>query len=340
MRMPPLERTFGTSEMGGERTRYIAARGCYTVAPEENVTRQAPERDEEVETDADLAGRLVSSQFPQWSDLPLVRVVAASTDNDMYRLGRHLAARLPRRAGAVAPISKEHEWLPRLAPVLPVEIPVPQALGAPDLGYPFPWGIVRWIEGDTPPQSNAVAGPELARQLAIFLSTLHQIETADAPTPGAHNYWRGVPLRIRDAHLRQRFGWLSDLADLAAMIEVWEAGLAADRSREPVWIHGDLKAANLLVRDGALAGVLDWSCAAVGDRANDVAVAWTMFEGEARAAFRDALAIDTATWIRGRAWALLEGVLALSYYRGRNDDLAAEGRRVIDAVLATGEASG
>lgn len=46
------------------------------------------------------------------------------------------------------------------------------------------------------------------------------------------------------------------------------------------------------------------------------------------------LGVDDATWTRGRAWALLEGVLALSYYRGKNDTLARDGRRVIDAVLA------
>ena len=56
--------------------------------------RYAPE----VHTDADLARRLVAAQFPRWSDLQLTRVKAPSTDNDMYRLGKSLAVRLPRRA--------------------------------------------------------------------------------------------------------------------------------------------------------------------------------------------------------------------------------------------------
>ena len=53
--------------------------------------------------------------------------------------------------------------------------------------------------------------------------------------------------------------------------------------------------------------------------------------------FREAVAVDEATWRRGRAWALIEGVLALSYYRGKNEAIAAAGRRTIDAVLGDWE---
>jgi len=49
------------------------------------------DREDEVSTDAALARALVADQFDQWSGLPLTRVDAVSTGNDMYRLGDRLA---------------------------------------------------------------------------------------------------------------------------------------------------------------------------------------------------------------------------------------------------------
>ncbi len=82
---------------------------------------------DEVEIDAALVGRLVASQFPLWRDLPLRRIASSGTDNAMFRLGRHLCLRLPRYPAAAALLAKEQHWLPRLAPHLPLAIPVPLA---------------------------------------------------------------------------------------------------------------------------------------------------------------------------------------------------------------------
>jgi aminoglycoside phosphotransferase (APT) family kinase protein len=141
--------------------------------------------------------------------------------------------------------------------------------------------------------------------------------------------------------MRQRFDWLADLDDIAAIVEAWDLGLETPPwTGRATWIHGDLKGANLLLRENSIKGILDWSTAGVGDPAVDPAPAWTLFAGDARAAFREALEVDETAWARGRAWALIEGVFGLSYYRGENNALAIEGRRVIDAVLADGKRSG
>ena len=291
------------------------------------------QRHAEVETDIALAQRLLSTQFPDWAALSLSRVHAHSTDNDMYRLGDDMAVRLPRRDGAVTPMDKEHVWLPKLAPLLPAPVPLPLAKGAPQDEYPYPWSVVRWIEGENPPA--LVNDKAFALDIAAFLRTLHAIDASDGPRPGAHNFWRGTPLAVRDANMRERFGWLSDLDDIAAIIAAWEADLPTPaRERTPCWIHGDMQRGNLLMRDGCLAGVLDWSALGVGDPAGDMSVAWNLFGPEARAAFRAAMSVDDDTWRRGRAWALVEGVLALSYYRAKNDAIARAGRRLIDTVLA------
>ena len=288
---------------------------------------------QEVKTDAALARRLLAAQFPHWAALPLARVQADSTDNDMYRLGPDMAVRLPRRASAVTPMDKEHEWLPRLAPHLPLPVPLARAKGAPEGDYPYPWSVVTWIEGALPP-------PQLddrasARDLAAFVTALHALDASTGPAPGAHNFGRGLPLARFDATLRQRFDWLSDLTDIGEIALEWQKALLLPAwSGAPVWIHGDLQRGNLLMRDGRLAGVIDWSALGVGDPAGDLSVAWNLFGPDARAEYRAAMQVDDATWARGRAWALIEGVFALSYYRGKNHVIADAGRRVIDVVLA------
>ncbi len=299
------------------------------------MTNETPVHEPEVATDVALARGLLAAQFPAWADLPLERVHAASTDNDMYRLGTDMAVRLPRRSSAALPLDKEHRWLAHLASCLPVSVPLPLAKGAPDLGYPYAWSVVRWIEGALPAQN--VDDPGLAREVASFVVALHAVDLGDGPKPGAHNFWRGVPLALRDANMRQRFEWLADISDIAAIVAAWDAALELPPwSRAPVWAHGDLQRGNLLVNDGHLAGVLDWSALGVGDPACDLSLAWTLFGQRARAAFREAIAVDEATWARGRAWALIEGVLALSYYRGKNEIIAQAGRRALDVVLSDG----
>ncbi len=96
---------------------------------------------DEVEIDAGLVSRLVAAQFPRWADLPIMTVLSAGTDNAIYRLGDDMAVRLPRIPGAVAHIEKEQRWLPRLAPLLPLSIPVPLGRGEARLRLPI--GLVR-----------------------------------------------------------------------------------------------------------------------------------------------------------------------------------------------------
>jgi aminoglycoside phosphotransferase (APT) family kinase protein len=193
--------------------------------------------------------------------------------------------------------------------------------------------VVTWIEGAPPPA--LVNDRAFARDLAAFVTALHALDASTGPAPGAHNFWRGMPLAHFDATLRQRFDWLSDVADIGEMTLEWQKALLLPAwSGASVWIHGDIQRGNLLMHDGCLAGVIDWSALAAGDPAGDLSVAWTLFGPDARAEYRAAVQVDDATWARGRAWALIEGVLALSYYRGKNDVIAAAGRRVIDVVLA------
>src|SRR4029453_1224828 len=94
---------------------------------------------DEIDTDVSLVARLLTTQFPQWADLPLDPVPSAGTDNALYRLGDDMLVRLPRIHWAIEQVDKEHRWLPRLAPFLPLAISAPLVKGRAAEGSPGPW---------------------------------------------------------------------------------------------------------------------------------------------------------------------------------------------------------
>jgi aminoglycoside phosphotransferase (APT) family kinase protein len=103
---------------------------------------------DEVDTGVPLVRRLLAAQFPHWADLPIEPIRSAGTDNAIYRLGAEMAVRLPRMHDAAGQVDKEHRWLPKLAPLLLLSIPVPLAKGTPGEDYPFAWSVYPWLEGE------------------------------------------------------------------------------------------------------------------------------------------------------------------------------------------------
>lgn len=290
---------------------------------------------DEVDTDASLVGRLLAAQFPQWAELSLEPVRSAGTDNAIYRLGDDMAVRLPRIRGAAEQVDKEHRWLPRLAPHVPLAIPVPLGKGRPAEGYPWSWSVYRWLAGEDATVGRIADQHHAATELGHFVSALQRIDPDDGPRPGEHNSFRGVPLAERDASTRTAITSLDGTIDADAATQAWEAALHAPVwDGPPVWIHGDLLAGNLLIRQGRLSAVIDFGGLGVGDPACDVMAAWTFLSAETREVFRAAVKADDATWARGRGWALSFGLIALPYYRVSNPVLAHIARRAIDEALA------
>ena len=293
---------------------------------------------DEVEIDMPLVRRLLASQFQVWASLPIEAVQPFGTDNALYRLGAHMVVRLPRGERASQTLKKERLWLPRLAPQLPVAIPIPLVEGMPSEGYPFPWSIYRWLEGENPTIHCVTEMNQLAIDLAQFLVALQRIDPADGPSPGSHNFFRGGSLARRDEATRAAILSLGQAIDGDAVISAWESALRApDWERSPVWIHGDQDSRNLLVKRGRLFAVIDFGGLGVGDPACDVMVAWKLFSREARDIFRSQLSVDDSTWARSRGWALSQAVVALSYYTlETNPTLVLEAQRWMAEVLAAG----
>jgi len=283
--------------------------------------------------DASLARRLIDSQFPQWSHLPVAAVEFDGWDNRTFRLGPELTVRLPSGDWYAQQVDKEQQWLPVLAPQLPLPIPTPVAKGEPGAGFPFPWSVYRWLQGELASKARIDDLPGFATALAGFLNALGRVDANGGPAPGQHNFYRGGALATYEEETHEAIDALGNEVPREAVERVWADAMTTSWDREPVWFHGDVASGNLLVRDGRLAAVLDFGTSGVGDPACDMVIAWTFLTGSSRDRFRAELGVDAGTWSRGRGWALWKALITLVGHLERDASQAAVTRREIDRIL-------
>ena len=287
---------------------------------------------DEIHTDVSLVRRLLAGQFPHWADARIEPVASYGTDHDIYRLNDHLAARLPRIGWAATQAAKEAEWLSKLAPHLPLALPVQLAMGVPAEGYPFDWSVYEWLPGEN---ANGTLDDldQAAVDLAAFVWALRRIETTGAhPRPPRG---RGGPLAALDEQVRRSIAQLGGRIDGHATLHSWEESLnTSGWNGSEVWVHGDLLPGNLLVVDGRLSAVIDWGGLNVGDPACDLQPAWNVFAGDSRTRFRAELEVDDASWLRGRGWALYQAVSGLAYYWDTNPRMVRQTSHALAHVLA------
>lgn len=267
----------------------------------------------------DLVRALLRDQHANLADLEL-REVDGGWDNQLWRLGRDLAVRLPRTERAPALLRNEQKWLPVVAAGLPLPTPTPVRVGEPSRLFEHTWTITRWVDGD-PVDHAPIARAEAADVLADFLRGLHRPAPDDAPANPA----RGVPLRtfaVGSENWSDTFGDV-EKANLAR--EVWHRAVTAPAWRgAPLWLHGDLHPANVVGRDGNLAGVIDFGELCGGDPATDLSAAWTLLpDGAAQRFFEVYERADEATIARARGWAVLRAVGLIEI--GRNGRLGLPG---------------
>ncbi|MDN0194504.1 aminoglycoside phosphotransferase family protein [Streptomyces sp. S.PNR 29] len=266
----------------------------------------------EIEITAELVRDLLRDQHPDLAGLPL-RLGARGWDNQLWRLGDDLAVRLPwATPSADALLRKEHEWLPVLAPRLPLPVPVPQRLSEPSERFPRPWIVTTWVPGTPADRAPATRGAEAADTLAAFLTALHR------PAPeGAPAGRRGEPLPDHAEGFARGLASATEqglLPDPDAVRAVWEDAVTApDWTGPAVWLHGDLHPANVLTADGTFCGVIDFGDLFAGDPACDLAAAWILLPDDAVDRFYAACqpAPDPATLRRARGWAVLKALACI-----------------------------
>jgi aminoglycoside phosphotransferase (APT) family kinase protein len=292
---------------------------------------------DDINIDEALVHALVRDQHPDLARLEL-RDVPGGWDNKMWRLGEEFAVRLPRTPRAASLLRSEQRWLPGLASQLPLPIPTPLRVGEPSALFPRIWTVVKWVAGE-PADRTPITRPEAARTLAGFLTALHCTAPEEAPTSPT----RGVPLETLGDGFDE---WLAVLAskDVAAEARrVWEQAVEAPAWAEaPVWLHGDLHPANVLVADGTLCGVIDFGDLCAGDPATDLAAAWVLLPAGTAPRFFDAYTnVDEAAFRRARGWAVLRALSLIGIGQqweqglpGGQQTWGPAGRTALDRLLA------
>ncbi len=282
----------------------------------------------EVEINEQLVHRLLVTQFPHLPNRPITEVRSTGTVHAIYLLGDDLCVRLPRVSHWAGDLEKEVAWLPKLARCLPLAVPEPVAKGQAGSGYPFPWAIYRWITGETFTTDRVDDEGQAAADLAHFVAELRRIDPRDAPPTGRN------PLGELDEVTRAAIESLHGVVDTDAVTAAWEGSLRAPEwDGRPVWMHCDLLPPNLLVDDGKLKAVIDFGAAGVGDPAQDVVPAWSVFGEGGRHTFRRVLDVDDGTWARARGFALHQALLIIPYYRETNPAFADLAKCTVRQVL-------
>ncbi|MFI6832939.1 aminoglycoside phosphotransferase family protein [Kribbella sp. NPDC050241] len=252
--------------------------------------------------DEQLVRALLQDQHPDLAELEL-REVVGGWGNQMWRLGDDLAVRMPRTEGAPELLLKEHRWMPGLAARLPLPVPVPVRLGEPSDRFSRTWLITTWVHGE-PADHAPITDPKAADVLVDFLQALHTGAPAEAPV----NDRTSLPAGLMDSDEVRAYAGRGD--EIRA---VWEDAIAAPEwDGPPVWLHGDLHPANVVVADGTLAGVLDFGEICAGDPANDLAAAWILLPAGAAERFFERYQPDHATVRRARGWAVVRAMFLIA----------------------------
>jgi aminoglycoside phosphotransferase (APT) family kinase protein len=276
--------------------------------------------DDQLEVSIHDVEALVAEQFPQWSHLPVTPVPSHGTVHLLFRLGDDLVARLPMQLGdprtVYAAVAAEQRAAGLLLGRVPVATPEPVAMGAPAPAYPLPWAVYRWLPGtlayDVP---DAAASPGLGADLAAFVVAVRALET------GGRTFdrdGRGGHLTAFDEYVDRCLSRDTTPFAAADLRALWDRLRSTPRCEPDVMTHGDLMPGNVLLRQGRLSAVIDVGMVGPADQALDLIVAWNLLTGAAREAFRTELGADDHEWDRGRAWAFLQALGCLDYYRVTN----------------------
>ncbi|MFH9294533.1 aminoglycoside phosphotransferase family protein [Streptomyces sp. NPDC017520] len=296
--------------------------------------------DFETESTADLVRGLLQEQHPDLARLA-VREVEGGWDNQQWRLGDELAVRMPRTERAPELQLKERRWLPVLAPRLPLPVPNPVRAGEPSVRFPKPWTVMTWVPGEPLDRTSIRSGDHAAGALADFLRALHVEAPVDAPAGSD----RGGHPRAHTEGFDHFFHAVVPGGIADEVRAVWDDAVAAPEwAGPPVWVHGDLHPANVVVSDGTLSGVIDFGDLFAGDPAWDLAAARVVLPAGAASRFFDAYErADEAMIRRARGLAAMKSLVLM--IMGRNGDRGLPGgkptwgpagRTALDRVLRTG----
>lgn len=291
--------------------------------------------DDQVDVDTEVARRLIATQFPEWSSLPVSAVTSTGTMNAIFRVGDALSARFPLRPGEVEAVKqtlhREAEAAREFADVSPFPAPQTVAVGDPGVGYPLPWTVQTWLTGHDALTSDPAASEHFAEDLARLI---HALRGADTKGRRFIGNGRGGHLPDHDEWVRLCFEKSDGLrADIATLRGIWNDLRALPEVDPDGMCHGDLTPNNVIVEAGHLVGVLDVGGYAAADPALDLVSVWHLLDHQPRELVRQSLRCGNVQWRRGMAWAFQQAMGLVWYYAASNPPMSAWGHRTLNRLL-------
>jgi aminoglycoside phosphotransferase (APT) family kinase protein len=267
--------------------------------------------DPDFEISSAQAAQLIEQQFPQLAPARL-ELLGIGWDNLAFLVNARFVFRFPRREIAAPLIEREARVLPRLAPHLPLRIPVPEFFAAPSRDYAHAFAGYTLIPGQTACRCewSEHERAEQAATLANFLRLLHHIPIdVETLNWAPRDEFARTDLEARAAKLKERLASNAAMLradELCALLElVDELAATTPSATRLCWVHGDFYARHLICENKRIAGVIDWGDVHLGDPALDLSIAFSFLPPSARNSFREIYGeSDEATWQRARFRAL------------------------------------
>ena len=288
---------------------------------------------------AQTVRRLVDAQFPRWNGLPIQAVTSAGTVNAIFRVG-DVALRFQLHPGDPDAVRRvlehEHACANEFLGSVPFPAPEPIAIGEPGEGYPLPWSVQTWLEGDVATPTVAAGSRQFADDLAALIAAMRAVDTRGRPFKGAgRGGARGSEFASQDRWVATCLDRCEGLLDVPPLRRLWARLRELPAADSLAMTHGDLTPLNLLVRDGRLAGILDTGDFGPADPALDLICAWHLLEAGPRQTLRETLGCGDAEWERGMAWAFCQAMGLPWYYERSNPVMAELGKSTLRRILAS-----
>ena len=252
-----------------------------------------PVWDAEVAIDEALVRALLAEQFSEL-DASSARLLGEGWDNSVWVVEEEWAFRFPRREIAIPGVERELALLSRLAPLLPVPIPVPTFIGRPSDRFSWPFFGARLLPGREPADAALDEDERVSfgGQLGRFLRTVHAPETQAAVDPDGVlpvDFNRRADMAVRVPRARENLTQLRKLGLWRAPAQVERILASAENlappSGELVLVHGDLHLRHVLLVHGAIAAVIDWGDVCLADPCIDLVLVWSLLTPPGRERF-------------------------------------------------------
>lgn len=287
-----------------------------------------------------IALQLIQEQFPELSPKN-IRLLGSGWDNTAFIINEELIFRFPRREIALPFLEAEWLTLPRLAPRLPLPIPIPKWKGTSTPNFPWPFIGYQMLAGFTACYANLPENERaaLAEPIAQFLATLHATPKSEiSHCQISYEHQTRIDGTILTSKIKMHFKELSLLGLLENKKQLEHTVDSLQHFRMPnnsSIVHGDFYVRHLLVdRDHHLVGVIDWGNIHLGDPAIDLAIAHSFLPLKAHKSFIKAYGeISEETWTLAKLRALFSSSLLILFgYHSKDPILMREGLRALKVM--------